>query len=327
MENDKALRFIVANYGSRHSGMLLAHLESVALSHPAARVAVYWQDMPARLIGAIRTAFPSVDFVETTFDFAGDPLQRISSKVLCWARAAEDFSKERDLVFADGDTLIRRDLAVFFDDAADVVFSTKPENVPLNSGVVLTRGHGAASFMRAWREATMHILRTPDLFAQANDQSQPYGGTDQMSLHQLLGYERGRDRYTVTCEGREIRLRAEPCARLNETNSRPLTDEIHVVHYKAGWQQILLNGRPFSKWRPRVESWDMLTLFLETFAAALQRTNTVCGENFTAHDFGIRWPWYWHEGKFSAPAYAVWRVKAAAERAWLFLTGQLKHGR
>jgi hypothetical protein len=320
------MRFIVANYGSRHAGLLLTHLESVAQSHPSARVAVYWQDMPERLIGAIRVAFPTVDYVETSFDFERDPLQRISSKVLCWARAAEDFPGTDDLVFADGDTVIRRNLTPFFGDDADVVFTVKPENVPLNSGVVLARGSGSAAFMRTWRDTTTRILRTPELFSQANDQSGPYGGPDQMSLYQMLGYERGRERYTLACEGQEIRLRAEACARLNETNSRPLTDEIHVVHYKAGWQQILLNGRPFSKWRPRESSWEMLTLFLETFSSALARVNAATSGGFTPGDFGIRWPWYWRKREFSAPAYLAWRAKAAAERAWLMLTGRLKPG-
>ena len=45
------MRFIVANYGSRHAGMLLAFLESIARSHPGAGVSFYWQDMPGRLIG------------------------------------------------------------------------------------------------------------------------------------------------------------------------------------------------------------------------------------------------------------------------------------
>ena len=47
--------------------MLLAFLESVARSHPGAGVSVYWQDMPGRLIGGIRAAFPQVEFVETGF--------------------------------------------------------------------------------------------------------------------------------------------------------------------------------------------------------------------------------------------------------------------
>ena len=317
------MRFIVANYGSRHAGMLLAHLESLAQSHPTAGVSVYWQDMPGLLIGGIRAAFPNVEFVQTQFDFAGDKIQRISSKVLCWARAAEEHSGE--LVFADGDTLVRRELAGFFKADADVIFTTKPEDVPLNTGVILTRGD-AAPFMRAWRDATTQILRTPELFAQANNSALPYGGTDQMSLYQMLGLENPRALYELECEGRTLRIRPEPCSRLNETNSRPLTDEICVVHYKAGWQQILLHGRPFSQWRPREASWEMLTFFLETFAAGLARVNAASGTRMTAKDFGIAWPWYWREGKFSASLYAAWRVKAAAERGWLVLTGRMKPG-
>jgi hypothetical protein len=38
----------------------------------------------------------------------------------------------------------------------------------------------------------------------------------------------------------------EQCARLNEINSGPLREQTHVVHYKGGWQRILLDGRPFS---------------------------------------------------------------------------------
>jgi hypothetical protein len=319
------MRFIVANYGSRHAGMLLAFLQSVAVSHPAAKVAVYWQDMPARLIGAIRAAFPSVDFVETAFDFAGDPVSRIASKVLCWSRAAEEFAGEEKLVFADADTLVRRDLAPFFaEHAAEVIFTHKPdESAPLNTGVMLARGGPAtAEFFRAWRERTFDVLRSPELLRQATNPALPYAAPDQMSFFQLLGYERGRTDYTVGA----ARAHAELCSRLNETNSRPLADDIHVIHYKAGWQQILLRGRPFSKWRPRVASWEMLTFFLETFRAALARANASTGDAFTARDFGIAWPWYWRGGKFSAPAYAAWRVKAAAARAWLIVSGKMKPG-
>jgi hypothetical protein len=303
--------------------MLLVFLRSVAQSHPAARVAVYWQDIPARLMDGIRAVSPHADFIETTFDFARDPLTRISSKVLCWARGAGEFEGEKQLVFCDSDTLVRRDLAWAFAGREDVVFTAKPENVPLNTGVMLARGGAATTaFFRAWCAATVRILETPELFAQANDQSLPYGGTDQMSLYQMLDYSRDRAVYEVS----GATLRAEPCARLNETNSRHLSDEICVVHYKAGWQAILLRGRPFSRFRPRAESWEMLTLFLETFLAALRDVNRETDSGLTAHDYGIAWPWYWRDGRFSAPLYAVWRVKAALERGWLMLRGELKPG-
>lgn len=328
-------RFIVANYGTRHAGMLLAHLQSVATSHPHARQSVYWQDIPAHLIDPLRAAFPKVDWVQTTFDFDRDPLQRISSKVLCWARAAEEHATEPALVFCDSDILVCRDLATFFTpDPADVVFTTKPEKVPLNSGVMLARGGpGATAFFRAWRDATIAILKDPAQFAQANDPAQPYGGTDQMSLYQLLHYTRDRESFTVRCTNSdppvEARLRAEPCARLNETNSRPITnggEDIHAIHYKGGWQRILLDGRPFSRFRPRAASWEMFTIFMQTMIEALQRVHAATGKKFTMRDFGIQQPWYYHRGRFHWPAYLAWRAKEAAKRAWLFATGRLNPG-
>lgn len=339
MPAQRPMRFIVANYGTRHLGMLLAHLDSVARSHPWARQTVYWQDIPAPAVAALKATFPKVDWVQTAYNFAGDPLQRISSKVLCWARAAEEHAAETALVFCDSDTLVRRDLSNFFTtDDADVIFTTKPENVPLNSGVLLARaGPAATAFFRAWRDATTAILKDPAQFAEANDQSKPYGGTDQMSLFQLLGYTRERDAYTIHCPAAEpggsveVRLRAEPCARLNETNSRPFRGsvagrDIHIIHYKAGWQRILLDGRPFSRFRPRKESWDMFTYFMDTLRGALVRLNTAAGTKFTAQELGVQEPWYYRRGRFSWPGYVAWRVKEALKRLRLLLTGKLGRG-
>ena len=322
------MRFIVANYGTRHAGMLLAHLHSVTRTHPSAAITVYWQDIPDEFVEAMRVVAPNATFTRTAFDFAQDPLQRISSKVLCWSRAAEEYESERELVFCDSDTLVRRDLQSFFDAGdEDVVITTKPESVPLNSGVILARGGIAATaFFRAWREETLHILRTPKLFARANNPAQPFGGPDQMSLYRLLSYQSGTSRYTLRCGEHDVRLRTEPCAKLNETNSRALADEIHVVHYKAGWQRILLDGRPFSRFRPRSKSWQMLDFFLTTFSEALRRVNEATGRRYTPATFGIRWPWYYRAGQFNPPAYAAWRIKEAAKRGWLLVTGRLKPG-
>lgn len=330
------MHFIVANYGTRHLGMLLAHLQSVARSHPQARQTVYWQDIPERFVAALQAAFPHARWVRTEYDFARDPLQRISSKVLCWARAAEEHAEEKALVFCDSDTLVRRDLSPFFvREDAEVIFTSKPEKVPLNSGILLARGGPASTaFFQAWREATLAILQTPAQFAQANDSSLPFGGTDQMSLYQLLGYTPGRDTYALSLPATggaftEVRLRAEPCAQLNETNSRPLSgsgEEIHVIHYKAGWQRILLDGRPFSRFRPRAASWEMFTYFMETLAQGLAAVNRATGQLFTAQDFHVPDLWYYRDGKFSQPGYAAWRAKEAAKRAWLKITGQLKEG-
>lgn len=300
--------------------MLLTHLDSIARSHPAAHVAVYWQDIPAAILEALRATFPRYDFICTDFDFSLDPVLRISSKVLAWCRAVEEHASDPHLCLADVDTLVLRDVTPFFErDSADVIFTDKPERTALNTGVLLAHGRPAATaFFREWRDRTLEICRTPELYAQANDFSLGYGAADQMALWKMLGYQRGRADYEIVCGGKQVKLRAEPCAVLNETNSVPVTDDQHILHYKAGWQVILLQGRPFTRNRPREASWPMFTLYLTRFRKALEGLNSAAGTHFTARDFGIVIPFYFEPatGGFDAPRYAVWRAREAGRSAF-----------
>jgi hypothetical protein len=310
------MRFIVASYGPRHVGMLLTHLHSIARSHPSARVAVYWQDIPERLLDPVRQLFPNVDFIRTEFDLSSDFLQRISSKLNAWCRAVSDHAYEPEICLADVDTLVLRDLSSFFKDAAQIVFTDKPEKSPLNSGVILARGGEAASaFFRLWNERTLEILRTPELRRQANDYSLHYGGGDQMALYQMLGYERGRVDYEVTVEGHRVAVRCEPCAVLNETNSLPINDRMHIIHFKSGWQPILLDGKPFTRNRPREKSWEMFTLYLTRFSEALTALNTAAGTHFTARDFNVVIPSYYKDGGFNPVLYSLLQLKEGGKTA------------
>jgi hypothetical protein len=299
--------------------MLLTHLHSIARSHPGANAAIYWQDIPAPLIEALRAAFPRYDFHQTAFDFSNDFLLRISSKVHSWCRAVEEHAGEPDLCLADVDTLVLRDIAPFLaKNDADVIFTHKPDRTALNTGVILAHGNPAtAAFFRTWRDRTLGIIRDPELYRQANDYSLGYGAADQMALWQLLDYQRGRDEYAITAEGRAVRLRAEPCSILNETNSLPVTDDKHILHYKSGWQPILLQGRPFTRNRPREDSWPMFTLYLRRFREALAELNSAAGTRFTARDFGIVIPSYLQleTGGFDSARYTVWRAREAAKSA------------
>ncbi len=326
-----SIRFIVANYGHRHVGMLLNHLHSIAQTHPDARVTIYWQDVPQSRLEAIRATFRHFDFVPMNFDFANDPRVRIANKVLAWSRAADEHAHEARLCFADADTLVLRGIGHFFDDFdADVIFTHNPtrenrDKAPVNTGVILARGGAAASaFFRHWKAETLHILETPELFAQANDHALPFASPDQMAMHRILGYETPRTHYEIEVENQSVRIDAAACQQLNEMNSRPLADDIHIIHFKGGWQHILLDGRPFSRWRPRRLSWQMFIVFLNSFLAALARLNVAAGTQFSARDFGIVVPWHFNpDGKFSAVRYALWRAREMGKRAWLLATRQL----
>jgi hypothetical protein len=83
-----------------------------------------------------------------------------------------------------------------------VVLTSKPERVPLNSGLSW-RGEANAArlFSDVGEIETLEILRTPEVFAQANDPAEPYGGRTR--CHFIACYLTGR-RPTVTlwtCDG------------------------------------------------------------------------------------------------------------------------------
>jgi len=285
------MRFLVSAFGSRYTGMLITNLESIARSNPAAVTEVYWQDLPDGFPEAVARAYPGVRFVETRFDFSRDRIQRISSKTLIWELACSRQPAGELLAFVDVDTIVLRDLAGFLSDpAVDVVFTWKDEHFQLNSGVLLARaGEGTRRFFGEWLRRTQEILRTPALYAQANSRDFPYGGGDQMALYQMLDYRPGQSRYAVSIGGHTVHCRGEPCATLNETNSVPVTARTHVIHYKGGWQPILLDGKPFSRHRPRAACREMYALYLETFHAALARLNAG-GRAWTPAELSIAVP-------------------------------------
>jgi hypothetical protein len=96
-----------------------------------------------------------------------------------------------------------------------------------------------------------------------------------------------------------------------------VTDDKHILHYKSGWQPILLQGRPFTRNRPREASWPMFTLYVRRFREALELLNTAAGTDLTARDFNIVVPFYLEPetGGFDSTRYAVWRAREAGKSA------------
>ena len=290
------MKFLVSAFGNRYAGMLITNLESIERSNPAAGIEVYYQDLPDGFLESASRAYPRVRFVETNFDFSNDPIQRISSKTLTWEYACRQQRSGDLLAFVDVDTIVVKDISAFLcSDDIDLVFTWKDETFQLNSGVLLAAaGNACRNFLQEWLRRTREVLQTPHLYAQANSSDLPYGGGDQMALHQILNYRLGEPRYEVPIGATVVRFRAEPCAVLNETNSGPIRATTHIIHYKGGWQHILLDGKPFSRHRPRLACGEMYQLYLATFQAALGRLNSAGRRVWTPGELGIAVPRYTH---------------------------------
>ena len=319
------IRFITSAYGPDYGGMLLSLLYSIAKSHPGAAATVFWQDVSER-DRFLPLAFPNVSFVEVERPMGTAAINRISNKTLLFADALRRHGDEC-LVLLDVDMLVIKPLDRFFvEHQEDVLFTYKNERWPLNTGILLVRpSPRVVGFFLAWAERTSEILRDPELVDQAASWEYPYGGPDQMSFSQLINFRPGQLRYNVACRGEQVTMAGVPCAELNETNSRPVTAQTRVIHYKGGWHPILLRGTDFTAHRPKSDSFEMYLLYLRTYKEAVANASHVLGLPARRLSGGIKIPFYLdRELKESSLLYRVFAIREAVLRP---LRGRLRGAR
>ena len=56
----------------------------------------------------------------------------------------------------------------------------------------------------------------------------------------------------------------------NQTDSKEVNDDNHIIHYKGGWQAVLLHGDTF-KFRSLVDSLPQLDLFIRNYIETKQQ--------------------------------------------------------
>ncbi len=288
----KTYRFIIALFGNKHVGMLLTNLYSIKENAPRASVTVLWQDVDPKTKEDLQKVFPEVDFQEINFDISSDKIKRISSKMLFWNYAVSKFKGEQ-LCLVDVDTLILKDIGDFFEEDFDILFTDKKEEIfPLNTGVMLCKGEKSHIFFEKWMQTTIEILSDETLIHQAMSTQYPFGGGDQMSFYNLVEYTKEKSTFEVTIGDQPIRLVSKPCALLNETRSTIISPMTHIVHYKGGWQMVMLEGEDFTRNRSKKDSWEMYLLYLNTHKQALNYLNTHAKTHYEFGSFGIQIPCY-----------------------------------
>ncbi|MFM9995472.1 MAG: hypothetical protein ACKVU4_06675 [Phycisphaerales bacterium] len=258
--------FVTTIYGHAYAPFLAPHLRSLATIQPGARGVVLWQDLPEREIALLAAAFPRWTFTKTDADVSGSLHQRIPRKLHAWRAACAAFPDD-PIAFVDCDTLLVRPLDAFVNPPGwDVIYTWKDEPFPINTGVILARdGRTAATLLDEWVRKVERIVRDPASLAAAVGSS---GAADQHALREMIGWVHYDRDATRSVAGRELVFRGVPCRRLNETNCRPMTDDLHIIHYKTGWHPILLQGASFTRNRPEERCREMFAHWRASDAAA-----------------------------------------------------------
>jgi 2-polyprenyl-3-methyl-5-hydroxy-6-metoxy-1,4-benzoquinol methylase len=257
--------FVTTIYGEAYTPFVAPHLHAIRQRYPRAEGVVVWQSVPRAEIDLLTRAYPSWRFIESADALSGDLHQRIPRKLHAWKRAAE-LHPDRPLAFLDCDTLLVRRLDEFFTGGWDIIYTWKDELFPINTGVILaSSGRAAAALFQTMVDRVERIVREPRLLETALGSS---GAADQHALREIVGFC-SYDRYTVkTLHGRELVFRGVPCRYLNETNCRPISDDLCLIHYKTGWHPILLEGKDWTPNRPLDRCRDMYRFWNQTREAS-----------------------------------------------------------
>lgn len=257
--------FITTIYGPTYAPFLGPHLHSIARTYPGARGMVLWQDLPEVEVALLKAAFPAWQFLKTDCPVHGDTNQRIPRKLHAWRMACSLFPDE-PLCFVDCDTLLVRPLDDLFTGGWDIAYTWKDELFPINTGVMLARdGRAAAALFGEMVPRVERIISDQARLAQAVGSS---GAADQHALREIVGFCNYDGQVTKTVGGRELSFRGIPCRHLNETNCRPITEDLRLIHYKTGWHPILWEGKPFTANRPESRCREMFQFWREAEAQA-----------------------------------------------------------
>lgn len=285
-------RFVTSIFGEKHLGMLLVNLYSIKKNATSTPVSVFWQEIDSDAIDDLKKAFPDVDFCKTDFDISSSKIKRISSKTLVWEHASKNI-KNQNLCFFDVDMFVLKDIGHFFDKDFDVLFTDKNKELfPLNTGVILSKGENIRFFFSKWLEETLKIINSKELLKKAMSTDYPFGGADQMAFYNLVNYDRNKKEYEITLKDKKIKALAVPCSILNETRSVEISENMHIIHYKGGWQMMLLEARGFTKNRTKKDSWPMYVMYLKSYIEAITYLNSSTGKNYTIKSFNIHIPFY-----------------------------------
>jgi hypothetical protein len=236
------IKFITAIYGPAHLRFLAPHLFSIKNSNPSSTAAVLWTDLPKTELRLLSAAFPWATFLEMEFAVQGDAVDRVAAKLDYWLEAAKSCHGE-GLCFIDTDTLVLKPLERFFKDCDwDVIYTWDNRFRPINTGVVLMRDAAVArSILPSWIELTKAIESNPEKkqFARVYSWS-----AEQHALREMVGWCNYDGVQTISVEGVQRRFLGVEGVQLNDTECVCITDDTHVLHYKGGWQPVVL-GKPY----------------------------------------------------------------------------------
>jgi hypothetical protein len=261
-------------YGNKHTPCVFTFLYSVTKTCPDARIIIGYYDFSLVELNLLKISYPFVEFIslDNTNLKGLSHAANASQKINTWFQLFDLHTKENDqILFLDIDTLMIKSPFEIFTSDIDLVLTRKKGKWPLNSGVLFVcKNANTQTIFYNWLILTNKIISSVHLNSQAEAS---YGGADQDALIKTLGISKciidfDLDTYIYAYLKSKVKIKFVNCEEYNQTESAKITPLTKIIHYKAGWHNILINGARYTKNRPKSSSFEFHQIWKNCYTQA-----------------------------------------------------------
>jgi hypothetical protein len=261
-------------YGNKHTPFVFTFLYSVTKTCPDARIIIGYYDFSLVELNLLKISYPFVEFIslDNTNSKGLSHAANASQKIKTWFQLFDLHTKENDqILFLDIDTLMIKSPFEIFTSDIDLVLTRKKGKWPLNSGVLFVcKNANTQTIFYNWLILTNKIISSVYLNSQAEAS---YGGADQDALIKTLGISKciidfDLDTYIYAYLKSNVKIKFVNCEEYNQTESAKITPLTKIIHYKAGWHNILINGARYTKNRPKSSSFEFHQIWKNCYTQA-----------------------------------------------------------
>ncbi len=267
--------FVTRFYGSRQLPLLGVALESLLFVESKAEIVALISDLPSDVERSLRAVFPEVKFIrvpDVKVRVFYSHSERASNKLEDVVSFLETKVPHGSSVFIfDADMMFRSAVSGLVNLDWNLLFTRRARGFPLNAGLVGAKiSRPTLEFFSLASRTNSWILRRERRSRIARHKS---GGAEQHAYMKILRKELVDLRTTrpenqqITISRSGMRVITVPCALFNSWDPAEISSQTKVVHFKSGWQTLLLDAGGYSTNRPK----HLAQPLVDEFQAQLRR--------------------------------------------------------
>ena len=274
------MKVITVCFGQENHHFLAVFLESIRLANgPSWNLTVLTDSDASAFLTGIMLEHPDVEFIETpnSYSCALDPALKPSMKLRHWIDSLQLINDNEYVLFLDVDMIVREKFDVgSLAKNIDIFFTLEEGSKwPLNVGfIAVNKNHRSKLFLERWLHETNQILANTKKVDEASEKA---GAPDQYAMTNIInnnstqGRQLAEGPILIEIESLTLQLYGLPSYKYNFYESKPVSHENKILHFKGGWKAIINNDGVFTKNRPASTSYQMYSIWQNLYISACKK--------------------------------------------------------